>query len=272
MPSKLGINFIFFLLCFTRLTYVWASASSCVGFFNSENTYIDSPYLKKTIKRIELLDPDLHAQILQKPEINALSVYLTLKEKAWEYMPHGLLNWKKPILIPEDLRRSWIVNFGHLYKIEQLKPNELGIFYLNSLQSIYSYLAHYVYIELLPIESLRSKNHKAHNFLVLLLESYLMYDLKNSALDPEIVKTFPDTNYQQINWSDLEKLALKYTQNNLTFEQLSKEPEFSVLAREEKQLLEKTVLAFENPKKGCCKTSVGCIFCPNNLGFRLDQP
>jgi hypothetical protein len=243
------------------------SKNMCTVFLQFKNQ--QPSYIQKALQRLELIDPDLYLDVNRKLDLSATELYLLLKERAWIVVPFGMLPWKKVYHISEDLRLHWIHNFNHNYKIDEMNPAQLSLFYGNYLQSVYSQLVPYVKLELLTRIGVNPHDSKLRSQLIKILDRVLVYDLRQQSLDPLNIRTaLLSDNYKQINWCLIEAIFI-YLNQDASIRVLENAPGYSTLNKEEEALIR--LIAFngydQREKDLCCKNSQGCMFCPNNLSF-----
>ena len=217
-----------------------------------------------------MIDTHLEQEILALGELSLEDLYLHIKNKAWDYLPHGMLNWREGLKISEMMKRRWVANFGHRYRIEKLKDEELVIFYANHLQSIYIQLVPMIKDSKIEELNLGDLDSKVKKQLSNVLTKFWGVDLRNSGLDPELAQaTLYDQAYKALNWVDIAKVFSLLIDTEITQENFDKVINGFSFTAAELNLIRSVYFAmgYKAPSDTCCKTKPGCLFCPNNLGF-----
>lgn len=249
---------------------------SCQKFLGSPSAKVH-PQITKVFQRLEKLDPVFHRQLLDLD--NNIDLYVALKKRAWKIMPFGMIDWRSDFKIDDELKALWMENFGKTYRILDLNPSQLVIFYVNQLQSIYGQVARVIIDDwaerLTTKHNIHDKDFKTR--LAMAFQKSIGFDLRRP-------HTAPDLAEIELKKQDHDNLNLKlmyqaYTK--LTFNYKSSRGELSVadieadlkdqsLSATEKQLLIRVLRAQKSRlDEICCKNATGCIFCPNNLGFKI---
>lgn len=247
---------------------VMAESNSCVSHLTGA-TKVDTNF-SKVQQKIHMIDVSLEQEILARGELSLEDLYLHIKNKAWELLPNGMLNWKDGPRISELMKRRWISNFSHRYRIEKLKDEELVIFYANHLQSIYMQLLPMIKDSKIDELNLGDVDAKVKKQLINVLTKFWGVDLRNSGLDPVLAQEILyDQSYKNLNWVDITKAFSVLVQEEVSQENFEKVVSSLSLTSTELALIKTVYLAmnYKAPSDTCCKTKPGCLFCPNNLGF-----
>lgn len=267
---SLGFKYFFYLIIFLQFSIsIRLEASNTCEFYLLDSQI--HPRLVKSLERLKRLDSDLYQTALDSNAAkNDIDFYIFLKSKAWQILPFGSLPWKKSYQLPEELKFSLSMQFGHQYRIDELNSDHLAIFYANSLQSIYSSVVHQIFENRFAIVQdklgFKINDNKIKKYILAIIEKEIAVDLRQAHVEPGFAQSILiQSNYLNFDWINIIGALNDY----ISLGNFDTSISFDMLSNEEKQIL---IAVFQGTALGsgkdlCCKNSSGCIFCPNNLGF-----
>lgn len=211
---------------FKGIIFVFLSLAVSVAHGSSCDLYLAEQPSGKSLERFNSLHPTEDKKTLSVRETTLL-----LAEEIWHRLPHGQIPWKDKPQLEDHLKKHLLEKFNSQFRIDEMNEDELYLFYVNQLRSIYFLSVREWMIGL--IEHLPELNKEEQRQALIILTNQLnTSSLLRHTLSPDRVEEILDTP----TLSQALKEALK-------------SPPLGA--------------SLYNP---CCMTE-GCTLCPNNRAW-----
>lgn len=263
------------LFLFSPMEFAFGKAQStqlCRSIFSNASS--NEIRLTKAIDRLNRLNPELVEGFRELPEAeqNLENLYLHVKGEGWRLAPFGFLPWKNPAELSPTLLNRLFENSRETYRIDELPPNQIYLFYINSLQAQYIAIGEAIKHQLIENKLHKDLPIEVKNSLLQIVDLLLVFDMGNPGTDPQSVReALRSPALAHFPWASVEAVLMDLSSRKIdpgsdaAETALRANPRFLSLLTEVQQIL--TAALKKSKRRYCCMSSPGCLFCPNNRVF-----
>lgn len=231
--------------------------------------------LGKAVERIKQINPNLVMET--DGPISKLNLIMTLKREIWRFLPFGNIPWKDKAPLDESLKARLLEQFNKRYRVDEMSEDDLYLFYVNQLRSVYHLLIReWMEDELSAVGPLTPdlKNFGLSLMSRSLTPSYLLSTTFSPEMTEEILKEEKWREFPMHHAFQLAKEAKELGLSLLeTMDWLREHPLWQEIGRPTYRTAIETAFRHPGFNNLCCLTDPGCILCPNNRAWlRKNSP